>query len=128
MARKWVKVTGSDVRLEWPMKQIMDPDGEHWHYAEDKSQPPEKRRIPARILEDNGDGTYTSWAPTLWGPVGSTGQLRPEVHVEPVTLKRDMEQVRALEKSLDDSLKTQTVLFECMRYQRDLKLERAKGK
>ena len=112
---KLVKIKGSDVRLEYPQKRVVvevDPIiGEKWEYHDDTSRPPkEVRKIPT-IVEDNGDGTYTSWSFGIWGPVGSCGKLSDGVEVVPLA-KRDEKHAEQIRKGMARSLEQQKNMFE----------------
>jgi len=65
------------------------------------------------ILEDNGDGTYTYWAPSAWGPIGTCGQLKPGLEAVPVT-KADQKKVDRIERMIERSLKMQAALARSM--------------
>ncbi len=110
--RRWVKLEGSDVRLEYPMKKIMHEDGVHFHYEDDRSQPPKRVPMPPILFEDNGDGTYTQWTFGLFGPVGHCGQLLPNTQVVPLQTKRDFAEAKRLDERMAASLRSQTA-FVC---------------
>lgn len=112
--RKFVKVVGSDVRLEWPQKQVMCADNYHWTYEDDKTQPPIRCTIPATILEDNGDGTYTRWGFTVFGPIGHTGPLKPEIQITDRLNRQDQEEVERILRCEARALKAQAAMFIAM--------------
>ena len=66
---------------------------------------------PIKVLEDNGDGTYTGWGYSVWGPIGSQGTLKPEIIVKPITNKREREEVARLERLMDKAMRTQRALY-----------------
>lgn len=66
------------------------------------------------IVEDNGDGTYTSWAFSMWGPCGTRGPKNPDVVVLPIKSKKDRKEVEDLERRMERSFDSQVALFVSM--------------
>lgn len=111
LTKKWVKLVGSDYRLEYPDKMVKHPRDckchsipNHWHYEADKSKPPKKVWLAPTLLEDNGDGTYTAWSYGIWGPVGSTGKLKEGMQVVLITSRSDYKEAERLERLFERSL------------------------
>lgn len=129
--KSWVKVIGSDVRLEYPQKRVDSPPGckcdhpihPHYHFEPDYGAKPVKRRISPQLYEDNGDGTYTRWGYTVWGPVGVTGTLAAGVEVAPLSTKADRKASERLEGMIARSLQSQHALVTGMRAARDAREE-----
>ena len=105
----WVKVKGSDIVTVYPQVRVDEPDGIHFHYEDDKTHPEIKQVIPT-LLEDNGDGTYTKWGFTLYGPVGQTGELREGIEVVCLETKADFREAGRLERALSRAMETQSAL------------------
>lgn len=106
-SRKWVKIKGSDVRLEYPSKKVMEPDGYHYHFEDDRTVEPKRIKQQPRLLEDNGDGTYTSWSYTVWGPVGGSGSLKEGIEVVPLTTKADRREADRLDDMMQRGMARQ---------------------
>jgi hypothetical protein len=66
---KWVKLKGSDHKIIYPHSIRIDHPCGSYHYELDTSQTRVVQCIPT-ILEDKGDGTYTQWSFSVWGPSG----------------------------------------------------------
>lgn len=115
--RKWVKVVGSDFRLEYPQKRVNHADGYYYHFEDDKSQEPKKIRITGTFLEDNGDGSYTGWSFGLWGPVGERGVLLPEIKVITELNKYDLAAIQNIENLMKRSLTSQQAMFTILKLQ-----------
>lgn len=110
LTTKWVKLVGSDFRLEYPQKAVQHPADckchsvpNHWHYEDDKSREPRRVPLPT-LLEDNGDGTYTAWSFGLFGPMGSTGTLKEGDAVEPLNGSKGFKEALRLERLFDWSM------------------------
>jgi hypothetical protein len=112
--RKWVKLKGSDFRLEYPQKRVDHADGIHFHFEPDTSHPPRKIKMPPIILEDHGDGTFTQWSYTLFGPVGHKGTLKPGDEVEPIRTAADRKAVEQVEAMFAKALQSQMAMFTAM--------------
>jgi hypothetical protein len=112
--RKWVKLKGSDFRLAYPQKRIDHADGTHFHFEDDKSQPPRKVKMPPIIFEDNGDGTFTQWNFGLYGPVGHKGTLKLGDAVEPIRTAADQKAVEQVEAMFAKALQSQMAMFAAM--------------
>lgn len=80
----WVKVKGSDTRLA------------------------------PKLLEDNGDGTYTLWDYSAWGPIGIAGKLMPGVEVVPLSTKADREAAARMERLMGMALQSQEAQYQAM--------------
>jgi len=113
--RRWVMVEKPPF-LDYPKKQVFLPDGEHWVYENDLSQPPKKIARAPEFFEDNGDGTYTSWGYTVWGPVGNSGKFKGGV--QPVVVaKKFLKDLETHIKLLERAMVSQGALVETMRFQ-----------
>lgn len=109
--RKWVKVVGSDVRIEYPQICIDEADGVHFHYEDDRTRPI-RRRVPAILLEDNGGGVYTSWTfGGTFGPIGVRGKLAEGVTVTERLNAADRRQVEILNAQERTSMQRQARAF-----------------
>jgi len=72
------------------------------------------KRYPT-LLEDNGDGTYTAWGYSVWGPGGRRGELQTGVEVMPVATKADREAMARKEAMMERALRSQAALVAGMR-------------
>lgn len=63
------------------------------------------------IVEDCGNGEYTLWAYSIWGPFGQTGDLSTARgwKIEQIS-KADQAKVQRLEQMMERALKSQTAL------------------
>ena len=113
MANKWVKLEGSDVRLEYPMKRVQHQDG-RFHFEPDQSQPPKRVPVTPLILEDHGNGIYTHWSFGIFGPVGHAGTLKDGAKAVPLQTKTDFEELQRIERFIASSLESQQAMFVAM--------------
>jgi translation elongation factor EF-Tu-like GTPase len=105
---------GSDFRLDHPQKRVDHVDGVHFHFEDDKSQPPRKIKMPPIILEVNGDGTFTQWSFSLFGSVGHQGTLKPGNEVEQIRSAADRKAVEQIETMFAKAMQSQMSMFVAM--------------
>lgn len=96
---KWVKVK-QEPRKEYPQKIVHHEDGVHFHYENDTTQEPKLIPAPIVLLEDNGDGTFTTWGYSAFGAIGQSGRLAEGVEVLPLTTKADRKAAQDMEAML----------------------------
>ena len=122
LKRKWVKLVGSDFRLEYPKKRVDSPPDckcghaihPHWHYEDDRSQEPKRVPLTPTLLEDKGDGTYTHWSFGIFGPMGHAGMLKEGNTVQPLKTRKDFSEALRLERLFDHSLVRQAGMVAVM--------------
>ena len=114
-AKRWVKILGSDVRLDYPQKRVDEADGYHYHFEDDMAATPKQRHISPVILEDRGNGEFTAWSGGIWGCIGNTGKPKADVQLVPLRGKRDMAALNEKIASLEYCDRSQAVLVGCMR-------------
>lgn len=117
--RQWVKIKGSDVRVEYGSRRVDHPDGVHWHFEDDPATAHNVKCTPT-LLQDNGDGTYTRWGYTIWGAVGHTGRLRPEIEVVPLSTERDFAEAARIVRMIESATRSQTALYACEKARAEL--------
>ena len=132
LKRTWVKLVGSDFRLEYAKKRVDSPPDckcghpihPHFRYEDDKAQEPKRVLLTPTLLEDNGDGTYTHWSFGIFGPVGHGGTLKDGLAVEPLKGRKDFNEAPRLERQFDWSLVRQAGMVAVMGGARNPKLLR----
>ena len=67
------------------------------------------------IAQDNGDGTYTVWGYSVWGPIGSTGRPQPGVTIREPKGKREREEVASIIQMHLQALRSQNALYQTMK-------------
>ncbi len=79
---------------------------------------PQKGVRPTAV-EDNGDGTFTSWGYTVWGPVGNTGKPIEGTIVREPKNKKEKDLIAGFQKMIDRAMRSQEALVTAMRFVRE---------
>ena len=69
-----------------------------------------------RVFEKNPDGSVTEWCRNF----GTTGFLKPDVQVKPVTTKKEREWVDHVKRMIQRGMELTDIQYMLMRAQRDL--------
>lgn len=118
-ARKWLKIKDSDVWIVYPDRRVDSPEGcpcdhfvheggnrsagVHFHFEEDRSAKPKRRRLTPRLVEVRSDGTYAQWNFGIFGSYAYVGRdFKEGVVLVPLSTKADREEAARLERMLDD--------------------------
>lgn len=121
--RPWVKVRGSEVRREHPgrLRCRLGDSALGYGLVEDQSQPALSLPCPPTLLENHGDGTFTHWLFTSWGPLGRRGRLAPGIAVARLDGEADRVQARWLNRRWALGMELQRAWREIYRLQEELK-------
>ena len=112
---QWVKLKGSDFEITYPCNIRVDLPGGGYYFEMDTSQPQVVKCLPT-ILEDEGDGTYTQWSFSVWGPIGQHAPLPEGYEVVPLETKADFAEAERIEKMIERAMQSQNALVTAMRF------------
>jgi hypothetical protein len=63
------------------------------------------------VAEENGDGTFTVWDYSVWGPIGQSGRLAGDVTAREPKNAKEREAIRHKRAMIDRALVTQRALY-----------------
>ncbi len=72
------------------------------------------RQQDERIVEDNGDGTYTLWGYSVYGAIGQTGEPAAGYTILPIKTKADRAEVARIEKMIEDGKRRSASFYVAM--------------
>ena len=119
LERDWYMIR--QYRLDYPKKRVDSVEGcncdhflhkephndhsagVHFSFEDDRSQSPQKTEIFPIFLEKETDTKYVRWAYSLYGPVGTSGELTPQAiaKLERVTRRKDRSKLTQFISTLD---------------------------
>lgn len=72
-------------------------------------------KVNDKILEDNGDGTYTRWIGAgPYGAIGESGRLKSGLVVKPVT-KKDAPEIERIRRMLERGARNSQIMYDIMK-------------